>query len=139
MEEPLTEELLAELLDAPTPEGYIQAHRFKERRLCDYLVQLLDEKGLVRSKVVGESGVGDTYGYQIFTGLRHPGRDKLLQVLLPMGCTLQEVNRALQAGGHNELYPKNRRDAIIIFCIEHGCTLLRTNEELYRFGEETIC
>ena len=48
------------------------------------------------------------------------------------------ANRLLQAGGANELYCKNRRDAIVIFAISHGYTLQKTEEELYRFDEATI-
>ena len=48
------------------------------------------------------------------------------------------VDQLLQAGGANELYCKNRRDAIVIFAISHGYTLQKTEEELYRFGEATI-
>ena len=44
----------------------------------------------------------------------------------------------LQAAGHNELYCKTRRDAIIIFCIDKRYTLMHADEELYRFGENTI-
>lgn len=39
----------------------------------------------------------------------------------------------------SSLYSKDRRDAIIIFCIDRGCSLQKVNEELYRFGEETVC
>ena len=56
-----------------------------------------------------------------------------------MKLTLQQANRVLQAAGHNELYCKNRRDAIIIFCLDHGCTLRETDDELFRFNEDTIC
>jgi len=79
-----------------------------------------------------------TYGYDIFTGKKHPSRDKVLPLAFSMHCTLQETNRMLQAAGVNELYVKDRRDAIIIFSLEHGYTLMKTNEELYRFGEKTI-
>lgn len=41
-------------------------------------------------------------------------------------------------GGCNELYCKNRRDAIIIFCIDHGETLQTADEQLYAFHEDTI-
>ena len=44
-----------------------------------------------------------------------------------------------KAAGVSELYCKDRRDAIIIFCIDRGCSLQKVNEELYRFGERTIC
>ena len=52
---------------------------------------------------------------------------------------VREANRLLQAAGSNGLYCKNRRDAIVIFCLERGHSLQKTDEELYRFGEETIC
>lgn len=42
------------------------------------------------------------------------------------------------AAGVSVLNCKDRRDAIIIFCIDRGCSLQKVNEELYRFGEETV-
>ena len=139
MKEPLTEELLEELLAAPDPVTFARANNITARSLADYLQQLLDEKGLERADVVRKAGLNETYGYQIFMGQRHPKRDKLLQLVFAMELTLKEANRLLQAAGTNELYCKNRRDAIIIFCLDRGYSLQRTDEELYRFGEETIC
>ena len=37
-----------------------------------------------------------------------------------------------------ELWPKNRRDAIIIWCINQGDDLTACDEELWRLGEETL-
>ena len=48
----LTEELLNELLDAPSIDSYIKEHDFAAPSLSDYLKQLLQEKGLERSRVV---------------------------------------------------------------------------------------
>ena len=47
-----TEELLNELLDAPSIDGYIKEHDFAAPSLSEYLKQLLEEKGLERSRVV---------------------------------------------------------------------------------------
>lgn len=139
MKEPLTDELLDELLNAPDPVKFANKHRLTQRVLSDYLQQLLAEKGLVQSKVINASGVQYTYGYELFTGMKkNPDRNKVLQIAFAMQCTLQETNRLLQAAGKNELYCKNRRDAIIIFCIDHGQSLLQTDRELFRFGEQTI-
>lgn len=138
-DEPLTERLLAELLDAPSIDAFVSTHESVERSLSDYLNQLLASKGLSRPRVIRAAGLNPTFGYQIFTGQRNPSRDKVLQLTLAMGCTLTETNRALQAAGHSALYCKSRRDAIIIFCIERGCDLHGTDEELYRFGERTVC
>ena len=139
MSERLTEELLDELLGAPSLEGYLEENKPGSRTLAEYLQQLLDEKGLERSRVVRMADLNDTFGYQIFKGTRHPSRDKVLQIAFAMALTLRETNRALTAAGASELYCKDRRDAIIIFCLDRGCSLQKVNEELYRFGERTIC
>ena len=132
MKEPLTDELLQELLDAPDPRAFAERHRIGRR-------SLLDEKGLERAEVVRRAGLNDTFGYQIFMGQRGASRNKVLQLAFALGLTLKEADRLLQAAGASGLYCKDRRDAIIIFCLDHGYSLQKTDEELYRFGEDTIC
>ncbi|PWL78289.1 MAG: transcriptional regulator [Coriobacteriia bacterium] len=139
MDERITEELLAELLASPSIEGFLDENAINEVTLSEYLQQLLDKKGLKRAEVIRKANLNATFGYQVFTGARGAGRDTILQLVFAMELTLREANRLLQAAGVNGLYCKNRRDGIIIFCIEHSYSLQETDEELYRFGEETIC
>ncbi len=140
VKEPLTEELLEELLAAPDPATFADQKRIKQKTLAQYLQQYLDEKGFERADVVRAAGLNETYGYQLFTGQRtNPSRNKVLQLAFALQLTLREAGRLLQAAGANALYPKNRRDAIIIFCLDRGYSLRKTDEELYRFGEDTIC
>ena len=138
MSEPLTEELLDQLLDSPDPARFCEENGIGARTLSEYLNQLLEEKGLKRVDVVHAAGLDATFGYQIFKGTRKASRDKLLQIIFAMGCTLREANRVLCAGGLSQLYCKDRRDAIIIFCLVHGAGLHETDEQLYKFGERTI-
>ena len=139
MAEPLTEELLNELLDTPSIDSYINGHELAAPTLAECLQQLLEEKGLARSRVVRMADLNETFGYQIFTGQRNPSRNKVLQIAFAMALTLRETNRALTAADVARLDPKSRRDAIIIFCLDRGCSLQKVNEELYRFGEDTVC
>ena len=139
MSEPLTEKLLDELLSAPSAEAFLDAHDPQAPTLSAYLQGLLATKGLTRPQVVSMANLNETFGYQIFTGARNPSRDKVLQIAFAMALTLHETNRALTAAGVSGLYCKDRRDAIIIFCLDRGCSLQKVNEELYRFGERTIC
>lgn len=111
----LTDELLNELLDAPNIDGYIKEHDFAAPSLSDYLKQLLQEKGLERSRVVRMADLNETFGYQIFTGSRNPSRNKVLQIAFAMALSMKETNRALTAAGVSVLNCKDRRDAIIIF------------------------
>lgn len=136
--ERLTEEVLQELLDAPSLDEFIDAHEFPAVTLPEFLERMLEKKGLKRSCVVRMADLNETFGYQIFTGARNPSRDKVLQIAFAMALSLRETNRALMAAGASSLDPKCRRDAIIIFCIDQGCSLQKVNEELYRLGEDTV-
>lgn len=136
--ERLTEEVLQELLDAPSLDEFIDAHEFSAVTLPEFLERMLEKKGLKRSRVVRMADLNETFGYQIFTGARNPSRDKVLQIAFAMALSLRETNRALMAAGASSLDPKCRRDAIIIFCIDQGCSLQKVNEELYRLGEDTV-
>lgn len=139
MDERITEELLAELLSAPSIDGFFDENDIANITLSEYLQTLLDDKGLKRAEVIRKANINETFGYQIFTGARGAGRNTVLQLAFAMGLSLRETNRLLQLAGANGLYCKSRRDGIIIFCIEHAYSLQKTNEELYRFGEDTIC
>ena len=139
MAERLTEQVLQELLEAPSLDAFIEGHDFPAETLSEFLGHMLEKKSLKRSRVVRMADLNETFGYQIFTGARNPSRDKVLQIAFAMALTLRETTRALRAAGTSALNPKCRRDAIIIFCIDQGCSLQKVNEELYRLGEETVC
>ena len=136
--EELTEELLQRLLASATPEAYLAEARTDDRSLADYLLDLIDERDLSRADVVRRSKVNSTFVYQIFNGERKVGRDNALKLALGIGCTLRETQRLLRHAGVSELWCKNRRDAIIIFCIEQGCSLEECDDELFRLGEDTL-
>lgn len=139
MEERLTEELLDELLDAPSPLDFIAEHQPVVRDLSSYLQELLDTHGLESKDVIRTSHVNYTYGYQIFNGQRtKPSRDILLQLAFAMQLSLRETDRLLQVGDVSRLYCKNRRDAIIIFCLDRHVSLDETNDTLYELGEKTL-
>ena len=139
MEEKLTEELLDELLSSESAESFVASHELPELTLSDYLQQLLADKGLDQPAVIRMADLNETYGCESFTGKkRRPGRDKLLQIAFAMALTPRETNRCLELGGVNSLYPKVRRDAIILYCLYHGTSLQKVDEELWRLGERTI-
>lgn len=139
VEEPLTEDLLQKLLIADDPLSFIDDNEVGQRDLTGMLADLLDAKGLRRVDVVHAAQLNETFGYQIFKGQRSPSRNKVLQLALAMNLDLKETDRLLQAASVSTLYCKDRRDAIIIYCIEHGASLAETNDSLYEFGEDTIC
>lgn len=136
--ERLTADLLDTLLASSSPEAYLDQDLTIERSLADYLHELLEVKDMMRSDVIKASGVNGTFVYDAFKGKTKLGRDKAIMVAIGMGCTLLETQRLLRVDGVAELWPKTRRDAIIIWCIEHGYSRVQTDDELYRLGEQTL-
>lgn len=104
----------------------------------DYLNQLLSEKNLTKSSVINDSNIQKNYGYQIFDGSKKPSRDKVLTLALAMSLTLEETNRLLHLSNNGILYPKLKRDSIIIFAIEKNYKLIDLNIMLDEMNEAPI-
>lgn len=136
--EHLTEDLLERLLKSETPDQYLQDDVFIGTSLSVYLGELLKSKQLKRAQVARESGVNTTFVYDIFKGKSLPGRDTALMIAFGLGCTLRETQRLLRLAGVSELWPKRRRDAIILWCLDRGYSRQRTDEELFALNEPTL-
>lgn len=138
VEERLTEDLLARLLAAPSPDGFLVEGFTSERSLADYLHELLMAKDLKRADVYRASGLNSTVVYDAFSGKSRLGRDNAIMMAFGLGCSLREAQRLLKLAGVAELYPKVRRDAIIIWCIDRDMSREACDDELWRFGEKTL-
>lgn len=137
-EELLTEDLLARLLAAANPQDYLDQGATIDRQLPDYLKELLAAKGMKRAEVVRASGLNSTVVYDIFAGKSRPGRDNAIMLSFGLRCTLRETQRLLRLAGVSELWPKTRRDAIIIWCVNERLTRAQCDDELWRFKEKTL-
>ena len=136
--ERLTEDLLERLLTADSPEEYLDCDSLVDQELVDYLEQLRRERGLKKADVIRGSALNSTFVYDIFNGKSKPGRNNAIMLAFGLHCSLRETQRLLRLVGVAELWPKNRRDAIIIWCINQGDDLTACDEELWRLGEETL-
>jgi len=92
----------------------------KQTSLCEYLACLCVEKSVIPEHVINRAGIERTYGHQIFNGRRKPSRDKTLQLALGFGLTFAETQELLRVAHRNPLYPKIKRDVIVIFALENG-------------------
>ena len=138
-EERLTEDLLGRLLEASSPEAYLDAEGIEgNREFVDYLFERLGERGGKRAAVVRESGLNPTVVYDIFQGKSRPGRDHAIMLAFGLHCDLRQTQRLLRLAGVSELWCKQRRDAILIWCIDHGCTREQADDELFCLGEKTL-
>ncbi len=98
-----------------------------------YLACKIDEYGLKNSEAFKRAEIERTYGYQILNGTRKPGRDKIVALGLACHFNLKEVQTALSISGEGTLYYKNRRDAVLIYCINQKKTVPETRDLLESF------
>lgn len=136
--EHLTEELLERLLASRSVDSHLESAETPDRSLPDYLFELLHKRKLKRADVMRGSGLNGTVVYDIFSGKSRPGRDHAVMLALGLKANLRETQRILRLAGVAELWCKHRRDAVLIWCIEHGLTRAETDDELYRLGEKTL-
>lgn len=134
----LTEQLLNRLLNSVDIETFLKKEHVSDMRLTDYLRDLLSKHGLSRADVVRASGLNPTVVYDLFSGKSRPGRDTAVVLSLGLDCDLRETQRLLRLAGVSELWCKQRRDAIIIWCVNNGYDRVAVDHELIRFGEKPL-
>lgn len=89
-----------------------------EATFPNYIDFLLKKKHLKRQDVLIKANLPQKYGYKILTGEAHTSdRDKIIRICLSMEMSLKETQRALKLYGMSELYPKIKRDVLLIFAI----------------------
>ena len=59
---------------------------------CDSIQAICKQKKLVPGRVIQSARIARTYGHQLFNGTRQPSRDKVLQLAISMGLTVDAVS-----------------------------------------------
>ena len=105
-----------------------------------YMDELLAQKGMKRQDVLIRANLPQKYGYKLLSGEAHTtDRDKLLRICFAMRLTLKQTQRALKLYGMNELYPKNRRDVMLIVALgRQQFDIDQINEDLQAEGMEPL-
>lgn len=104
----------------------------------EYINSKMNEQNLSAAELIAASQLQRNYGYQILNGTRKPSRDKVLALCLALRLNLPDAGRALTLAQLGQLYPKNRRDSILIFSLNKRLSVLQTNELLLEMKEELL-
>ena len=91
--------------------------------------ELFEKTGLRKSDVIRKTNISRTYGYQIMEGRRLGKRDYYLGIAIAMTLDLKLTQRMLAVTRSGALHPLIKRDAAVIFAINHGYDL----DKLYDF------
>ncbi len=88
--------------------------------------EVLERTGRRKADVIRRANIPRTFGYQLMDGKRRGKRDYYLAIALAMGLDLTTAQRMLAVTQSGALHPLIKRDAAIIFAINHGYDMERT-------------
>lgn len=111
------------------------AEEFNAPSFCEQLSAYMDRQQLNAARLSELALMSRSFTYQICNGERQPSRDIVLRLALVLGLSVEETQRLLRLAQKGVLYPRIRRDAILIFALKDGIDLLATNELLIAHGE----
>ena len=106
--------------------------------LPGYLKGWLKKKGCSKADVVRRSNLNKAYVYQIFLGKKYPSRDKIIALAFGLELDEKEVQVLLKQAGYRELYPRDPRDALLLYVIGHHKGIIDANELLYDHNIEVL-
>lgn len=135
-----TNDLQEALMDAPDLNRFLDENRenFNSTSVADSLNQMILKQRISKSALARQSGMSEVYLHQVFSGRRTPSRTRLLCMCFGLQATVEEAQELLKQCGYAPLYPKNRRDAIVLYGLSHKETLFQINDTLFDEGEETL-
>lgn len=91
---------------------------------------LIEKSNLSSFDIINRSEFAYAYYYEVIGGKKIPSRDKVIRLILAMHLGIEDCQKTLKICGLSELYPKFRRDSIIIYAVTHNLTVYELNELL---------
>ncbi|MBQ2817551.1 MAG: helix-turn-helix transcriptional regulator [Clostridia bacterium] len=111
---------------------------FVSETMVEILNSIFEKKDITKSVLAKRAEMSEIYLHQIFAGKRNPSRNRLICLCYGLETTLEETQELLKCSGCAQLYPKIKRDAIIIYGLLHSVPLFEINDKLFAENEETL-
>lgn len=136
-----TAKLLEELQKTPgSLDDYLKdnADAFVQSDVHAFWEGLIRKSGRSKSNIINKADISYCYFYDVISGRKRPSRDKVVRLILAMQLSVEDCQRALTVSGKSRLYPRVKRDSILIHAIEKHLSVFQLTELLGRYGEEEL-
>lgn len=132
-----TNELMNLIKKAPREE-FVDSIKEENMDISGMMKDILAEKQVEIKRAIDLLLLEPSYGYQIFNGRRKPTRIILLRFAIIFGLTVEETQQLLKIGQKQELYPRIRFDAAVLYGIEHHYGIEEVEDLLSEVGEKSL-
>ena len=135
-----TSDLRREMFSQPDLDAYLEQNQpfFSHSDVKDLLEAVHARHPVSKTVLASRANMSEVYVYQVFSGRRHPSRDRLLCICIGAGASLEEVQRLLKQATLAPLYPRRKRDAIISYGVVHHTPLNVINDKLFQENEKSL-
>ncbi|MBN2878373.1 MAG: hypothetical protein JXN65_01975 [Clostridia bacterium] len=135
-----TEKILEEIDNSLSLAEFLQNNegQFELLTIGEYIELEIAKRGLKKEQIIRDSGIIKRYFNQIISGAKSPTRRYIIRILLSMELDLPDIQWYLKACDYNQLFVKNKRDAIIIYCVNQKLSVKECNEMLNNVGLENL-
>lgn len=83
-----------------------------------------------------DKGVSKSNYHKVLSGKGRPSKLTVIKFALTLGASIEETDKLLKLAGHKELYAKDTDDSILIFCMQNGYDIYKTDEMLTKNGSK---
>lgn len=97
----------------------------------EYITNLCKERGEVPEHIIKRTPLERSFGHQLFTGRRNPSRDTVLMLAFGFKADLDTAQELLKIAGFSALYPRGKRDAMLIYCLHHHINVMEAQIMLH--------
>jgi hypothetical protein len=103
-----------------------------------YISALCSEKNTLPQHIIKKADIERSYGHQLFNGTRTPSRDKVIQLAFGFEMNFDDTQKLLTIAKKSILYPKIKRDAVIIYALNHGYDIVAVQTSLFDLSLPTL-
>lgn len=104
----------------------------------DFWESAIARCGMSKCNIINKADFNYCYFYDIVNGRKIASRDKVIRLILSMRLTTEDCQEALRVSGRSALYPRVRRDALLIYGIENHYSIDQVNQLLLSKDEEIL-
>ncbi|MEA5058759.1 MAG: hypothetical protein VB049_01785 [Candidatus Pelethousia sp.] len=101
---------------------------------CEYITELCEKQGEVPEHIIKRTNLERSFGHQLFKGTRNPSRDTVLQLAFGFNADVIRAQELLRYAGMSALYPRMKRDAVIIYCLHNRISIVETQTILHELA-----
>ena len=127
-----TDELLKLLFKERSLEHFLQRNEsaYLITGFSEYLTAWCKAHQQVPEQLIRRANLEKSFGHQLFSGKRKPSRDTVIQLAFAMGADVSETQEMLKIARKSLLYPRIKRDTVIIYYLHNHISLVDTESIL---------